>query len=143
MIDAIMNQLKQQVGGELQQKENVSGAELNGIFEVVKEQATGKIGENLLDQGLDGVMSLFSKNDNNKQADSLQASITGGIVDSLQKKLGFSGAKATGIVAIIMPYLLQLLTEKNSETPDDDPSPIKDILGGSLGSIGDKLGGLF
>ncbi len=143
MIDAIMNQLKQQVGGELQQKENVSGAELNGIFEVVKEQATGKIGENLLDQGLDGVMSLFSKNDNNKQADSLQASITGGIVDSLQKKLGFSGAKATGIVAIIMPYLLRLLTEKNSETPDDDPSPIKDILGGSLGSIGDKLGGLF
>ncbi|MFV0543171.1 MAG: hypothetical protein ACK5L8_05695 [Marinicella pacifica] len=143
MIDAIMNQLKQQVGGELQQNENVSGAELNGIFEVVKEQATGKIGENLLDQGLDGVMSLFSKNDNNKQADSLQASITGGIVDSLQKKLGFSGAKATGIVAIIMPYLLQLLTEKNSETPDDDPSPIKDILGGSLGSIGDKLGGLF
>lgn len=143
MIDAIMNQLKQQVGGELQQNENVSGAELNGIFEVVKEQATGKIGENLLDQGLDGVMSLFSKNDNNKQADSLQASITGGIVDSLQKKLGFSGAKATGIVAIIMPYLLRLLTEKNSETPDDDPSPIKDILGGSLGSIGDKLGGLF
>ncbi|GAA4814491.1 hypothetical protein GCM10011365_03650 [Marinicella pacifica] len=143
MIDGIMNQLKQQVGGELQQKENVSGAELNGIFEVVKEQATGKIGENLLDQGLDGVMSLFSKNDNNKQADSLQASITGGIVDSLQKKLGFSGAKATGIVAIIMPYLLRLLTEKNSETPDDDPSPIKDILGGSLGSIGDKLGGLF
>lgn len=143
MIDAIMNQLKEQVGGQLQQKENVSSSELSGIFDVVKEQATQKVGENMLDQGLDGVMSLFSKNDNNKQADSLQASITGGIVDSLQKKLGFSGSKATGIVAIIMPYLLQLITNKNAETPDDDPSPIKDILGGSMGSIGDKLGGLF
>ena len=143
MIDAIMNQLKQQVGSELQQKEQVNASELNGIFDVVKEQTAEKVGENMLDQGLDGVMSLFSNKDNNKQADSLQASITGGIVDSLQKKLGFSGSKATGIVSIIMPYLLQLLTDKNAETPDDDPSPIKDILGGSMGSIGDKLGGLF
>ena len=143
MIDAIMNQLKQQVGSELQQKEQVNASELNGIFDVVKEQTAEKVGENMLDQGLEGVMSLFSNNDNNKEADSLQASITGGIVDSLQKKLGFSGSKATGIVSIIMPYLLQLLTDKNAETPDDDPSPIKDILGGSMGSIGDKLGGLF
>lgn len=143
MIDAIMNQLKQQVGSELQQKEQVNASELNGIFDVVKEQTAEKVGENMLDQGLEGVMSLFSNNDNNKKADSLQASITGGIVDSLQKKLGFSGSKATGIVSIIMPYLLQLLTDKNAETPDDDPSPIKDILGGSMGSIGDKLGGLF
>lgn len=143
MIDAIMDQLKQQVAGQLQKKEGVSSTELNGIFDVVKQQATEKVGANMLDQGIDGVMSLFSKKDNNKQADSLQASITGGIVDSLQKKLGFSGSKATGIVAIVMPYLLQLLTDKNAETPDDDPSPIKDILGGSLGSIGDKLGGLF
>jgi len=143
MIDAIMNQLKQQVSGQLQQKENVSGTELNGIFDVVKQETAEKVGENMLDQGIDGVMSLFSKNDNNKEADSLQASITGGIVDSLQKKLGFSGTKATGIVAIIMPYLLKLITDKNAETPDDDPSPIKDILGGSMGSIGDKLGGLF
>ncbi len=143
MIDTIMNQLKQQVAGQLQQKENVNSTELNGIFDVVKEQTAEKVGENMLDQGLDGVMSLFSNNDNNKEADSLQASITGGIVDSLQKKLGFSGSKATGIVSIIMPYLLQLLTDKNAETPDDDPSPIKDILGGSMGSIGDKLGGLF
>ena len=143
MIDAIMNQLKQQVGGQLQQKENISSSELNGILDVVKEQATQKMGENMLDQGIEGVMSLFSNKDNNKQADSLQASITGGIVDSLQKKLGFSGSKATGIVAIIMPYLLKLLTDKNAETPDDDPSPIKDILGGSLGSIGDKLSGIF
>ncbi|KAA3641595.1 MAG: hypothetical protein DWP95_06480 [Proteobacteria bacterium] len=143
MIDAIMNQLKQQVGGQLQEKEGVSSSELSGIFDVVKEQATKKVGENMLDQGLDGVMSLFSNRDNNKEADSLQASITGGIVDGLQKKLGFSGSKATGIVAIIMPYLIRLITDKNTETPDDDPSPIKDILGGSLGSIGDKLGGLF
>ncbi|MCX7545124.1 hypothetical protein [Marinicella gelatinilytica] len=143
MIDAIMDQLKQQVAGQLQKKEGVSSTELNGIFDVVKQQATEKVGANMLDQGIDGVMSLFSKKDNNKQADSLQASITGGIVDGLQKKLGFSGSKATGIVAIIMPYLLQLITDKNAETPDDDPSPIKDILGGSMGSIGDKLSGLF
>jgi len=143
MIDAIMSQLKQQVGGQLQQKAGVDSSELGGIFDVVKDQATQKMGENMLDQGLDGVMSLFSNNDNNKQADSLQASITGGIVESLQNKLGFSGSKATGIVSIIMPYLLKMLTDKNAETPDDDASPIKDILGGSLGSIGDKLGGLF
>lgn len=143
MIDAIMNQLRQQVATQLQQQEDISSSELSGIMDVVKEQAAQKVGEDMLDQGLDGVMSLFSHKDNNKQADSLQASITGGIVDALQKKLGFSGSKATGIVAIVMPYLIQLLTDKNAETPDDDPSPIKDILGGSMGSIGDKLGGLF
>ena len=53
--------------------------------------------------------------------------------------------------SIIIPVLMNMITKKNAETPDNDPSPLNDLFnpkgqgGNDLlgGLIGKTLGGLF
>lgn len=144
MLDALLGQIKDQVGGELQQKEAVDSSQLDGIMGVVQSVAGEKIGKQVLGDGLGSVMNLFSNNNNTTEADSLQSDITGGIVTGLVEKLGFSSEKATSITSTIVPIVIGLITKKNSETPDDDSSPITDLFGGGdMGDIAGKIGGFF
>lgn len=87
MLDAILGQIKGQVGEQLQQKEGVESSQLDGIMDVVQSVAGEKIGKQVLGDGLGSVMNLFSNNNNTTEADSLQSDITGGIVTSLIEKL--------------------------------------------------------
>jgi hypothetical protein len=36
-----------------------------------------------------------------------------------------------------------LITKKNSETPDDDPSPLNEIFGGKEGDVGGTVGNIL
>lgn len=144
MLDTILGQLKGEVGSKLQSEQGVDSSQMDGIMGVVQSVAGEKIGKSLMGDGLNSVMNLFSDKPNTTSADSLQTDITGGIVTGLIEKLGFSSEKATSITSTVVPIIINLITSKNSETPDDDSSPITDIFGGGdLGGLADKVGGFF
>jgi hypothetical protein len=54
---------------------------------------------------------------------------------------------ANTIASIVIPKLLEMITSKNSETPDSDSSFISGIIGGDNADMMDKakdvLGGFF
>jgi uncharacterized protein YidB (DUF937 family) len=144
MLDTILGQLKNEVGPKLQSEAGVDSSQMDGIMGVVQSVAGEKIGKSLMGDGLSSVMNLFSDKPNTTQADTLQSDITGGIVSGLVEKLGFSSEKATSITSTIVPIIINLITKKNSETPDDDASPLTDLFGGGdLGGLADKVGGFF
>lgn len=144
MLDTILGQLKNEVGPKLQSEAGVDSSQMDGIMGVVQSVAGEKIGKSLMGDGLNSVMNLFSDKPNTTQADTLQSDITGGIVSGLIEKLGFSSEKATSITSTIVPIIINLITKKNSETPDDDASPLTDLFGGGdLGGLADKVGGFF
>jgi uncharacterized protein YidB (DUF937 family) len=89
-------------------------------------------------------MNLFSKQPNNTAANQLQSGITSGVINGLAGKLGISKEMAGTIAQIAVPALINLITKKNSETPDDDPSPLNNIFGGiGKGSAGDVARGML
>lgn len=144
MLDGILGQIKGQLGDSLQQQEGVDSSQLDGIMDIVQSVTGEKVGKQMLGDGLGPVMNLFSNNNNSTEADSLQSDITGGIASSLVEKLGFSGETATNITSAVIPMVINLVTEKNSETPDDDASPLTELFGGGdLGGIAGKIGDLF
>ncbi len=148
MLDNIISQLKDKVGGELQRKENVDSGQVDGIMDVVKNVAMEKVGKEMLGGGLENVMNLFGKKENHTGGDKLQSEISTGIMGGLMEKLGFDKGKAGSIVTMILPLLMKFITDKNSETADDDASPLKDLFGGGVkggigGAAGKALGGLF
>ncbi len=144
MLDGILGQIKGQLGDSLQQQEGVDSSQLDGILDIVKSVTGEKVGKQMLGDGLGPVMNLFSNNNNTTEADTLQSDITGGIASSLVEKLGFSGETATNITSTVIPMVINLVTEKNSETPDDDASPLTELFGGGdLGGLAGKLGDLF
>lgn len=146
MIDAILKTLKDQVGGQILEKANIPADKLDDVFSVIGDSAQSEVVSQMTSGGLSTMMNLFSNNSNSSSANQLQSNISGNIVTGLIKKLGLSESIAQTISQIVVPALIGLITKKNSETPDDDSSPLTDLFGqvtGNKGGIGGALGKLF
>lgn len=147
MLDNLIKTLTSQVGGDLQNKAGVKPDQLGGIMDVVKNTAGSTLGKQLTKgDGLNTMMNLFSDKPNNAAANGLQNVLNNDIVANLIKKTGIDQAQANQIAGMAMPALVGLITKKNNETPDNDPAPLMDLLGGGgsgLGGILGKIGGLF
>lgn len=151
MLDMILKGLKDQVGDELQQKAGVNQNMLDDILKITGNVATKEVSKEMLGGNLDAVMNLFSSAENNPQASSLQNNIMQGMVGNFVNQLGLKKETANMITSIIIPALMNMITQKNAQTPANDASPLQDLfdLGGQGGEnplgglIGKTLGGFF
>jgi hypothetical protein len=141
MIESLIEGLKDQIGGQILDKTDVQSNQLPDIFSVIGDTAKTEVKNSMLDGGLDTVMNLFSNKPNNSGANLLQSNITQGIVSGLIQKIGLNSSTATTIAGIAVPLLMNLITKKNNETPEDDPSPLNALFGGndSMGNLGGSL----
>lgn len=147
----ILNGLKSQVGSDLQQKAGLEGNMLDDILKITGNVATKEVSKEILGGNLEAVMNLFSNSHNNSQANSLQDNIMNEMVSDFVQQLGLKKETASLAASIIIPALMGLITNKNSETPEDDASPLTDLFNtkGKGDSdplarlIGKTLGGLF
>jgi uncharacterized protein YidB (DUF937 family) len=144
MLSDILNAVKSSTAGELISKAGISQDQIDGVFDTIGDVTKDKVGGQLASGNLDGLMSLFSKGANNGAADGIQSALTSGIATQLADKFGFSEQTVSTISAIVVPKLISMITSKNSETPDDDPSPLTSMFGGNIADKAkDALGGLF
>jgi uncharacterized protein YidB (DUF937 family) len=145
MIDEILNVLKNEVGGQIMEKANIPSDKLDSVMNVIGDSAKKEVVSQMTSGNLSTMMNLFSNNKNSHGADDLQSSIQNNIVSGLIQKLGLSESIANTISNIAVPALIGLITKKNNETPDDDPSPLNDIFGNVMNNKGggNILGGLF
>lgn len=145
MFSNILNSLKESVSGELVEKAGVSEDQLPQIFDEIGNVTTEKLGGEIASGNIGSLMNLFSNSDNSSDANGIQSSLTSGIVSSLAGKFGIDQSKATSIANIVIPKLMALITDKNNETPDDDPSFLSGLLGGGdfMGKAKNALGGMF
>jgi hypothetical protein len=148
MLEQLMNSLKSEVGGQLSSQTNLPAGSIDKVFSVIGDVTKKEVTGQMLGGNLSNVMNLFSNQPNNSGADLLQSNISSGVITSLTGKLGLSPEISKTIAAVAIPALINLITKKNSSTPDDDPSPLNEIFGGAakggLGGIAKGLlGGLF
>lgn len=149
MLDQLMNSLKSEVGEQLSSQTSLPAGSLDKVFSVIGDVTKKEVTGQMFGGNLSNVMNLFSDKPNNDGANLLQSNIASGVVSNLTSKLGLSPEISKTIAAIAIPALINLITRKNNTTPDDDPSPLNEIFGGSrkgglLGGIAKgMLGGLF
>ncbi len=143
MVESIINALKSEVGEQILGQTDLKSDQLNGVFSVIGDVATREVKDQMLSGNLSDVMNLFSDKPNTASANILQNNILNGVISNLVSKLGLSQGVASTIAAIAIPALMNLITKKNSTTPDDDPSPLNEIFGGKKGGLGGALGGLL
>ena len=141
MIENLIEGLKDQIGGQILDKTDVQSDLLPDIFSVIGDTAKTEVKNSMLDGGLDTVMNLFSNKPNDSGANLLQSNITQGIVSGLIQKIGLNSSTASTIAGVAVPLLMNLITKKNNETPEDDPSPLNALFGGndSMGNMGGNL----
>ena len=143
MIESIINALKSEVGSQIVGQTNLPSGNLDKVFGIIGDVTKKEVTGQLKSGNLSTVMNLFSNQANNSGANALQNSITSGIVANLASKLGLSQQVSNTIAQIAVPALMNLITKKNSTTPDDDPSPLNDIFGSiTKGATGNVVGGI-
>jgi hypothetical protein len=148
MLENLIGTLKSEVGGQILSQTKLPSNNLDKVFSVIGDVAKKEVTGQMLGGGLSNVMNLFSDQPNNAGANLLQTNITSGVIGGLASKLGLSPDISKNIAQIAVPALINLVTRKNSTTPDDDPSPLHDLFGGAgkngiLGTAKNLLGGFL
>jgi len=149
MFSSILSSLKDNISGDLVEKAGVSKDQLPKVIDQIGNVTKEKLGAEVASGNMGSLMNLFSKKDNSSGAEGIQASLTSGIVSGLAGKFGIDEAKAVMISNIVVPKLIEMISNKNAETSDSDSSFLSGMLGGSdkdggvMGKAKDALGGLF
>ncbi|MGE5419768.1 MAG: hypothetical protein ACM3UT_06250 [Chloroflexota bacterium] len=144
MLENLIGNLKSEVGGKIMSEAKLPSGQLDKVFGIIGDVTKKEVGNQMTGGGIANVMNLFSKQQNNTGANALQSNITSGVISGLVSKLGLSSEISGKVAGIAIPALINMITKKNSSTPDDDPSPLLDIFGGSgKGIIGNAAKGIL
>jgi len=143
MIDAILSQLKNQITGELKSKANLNDEEVDKVVQATGKAADEEIGKSLSIGNVSTLMNLFSSQSNNSSANSLQNTLQNTLTDKIVQYVGVDKSKAQMISGIVLPQIMNLITNKNEQTPADDSSPLMDMFSDALGGGKSKGGGLL
>lgn len=144
MLDNIIKSLKSEVGGQLSGQTNLPAGSIDKVFSVIGDVTKKEVTGQMLGGNLSDVMNLFSDKPNNKGANLLQSNISSGVIAGLVSKLGLSPEISKSVASIAIPALINMITRKNSTTPDDDPSPLNELFGGAAkGGLGGIAKGLL
>ena len=129
MIEKLLGNLKSEVGNKIVNQTNLPPDKLDNVFSVIGDVTKKEVSGQLLGGGIGTVMNLFSKKSNNEDANSLQSNITNGVISGLVNKAGITKEMSGNIANIAIPALINMITQKNSSTPDDDASPLTELFG--------------
>lgn len=148
MIENLLQTLKSEVGSQITGQTRLPSGNLDKVFSVIGDVTKKEVTQQMVGGGLSNVMNLFSKQQNNAGANLIQSNITSGVISGLVGKLGLSQDVSKSIAQIAVPALVNMITNKNSRTPDDDPSPLNELFGGSaksgvLGGVAKNILGKF
>ncbi len=149
MLEQLIDSLKSEVGGQIAGQTNLPSGNLDKIFSVIGDAAKREVTGHILGGKLSDVMNLFSNKPNTDGANQLQSNISSGVVSDLTSKLGLSPEVSNSIASTVLPKLINMITNHNNTTPENDPSPLHELFGtggdsgGILGAAKNLLGGLF
>lgn len=148
MFDQILSSVKDMALGAVNDNQQIPNNKMDDILKIAEKVFKKQVANESSKSGAGNIVNLFSNVQNNSAANSIQNNITDGVVEELVKNIGLDSASAKLAADTVVPMLMKKITDKNSQTPDNDLSPLNDIFGkigggskgGILGGISDLLG---
>ncbi len=146
MLEGIINSVKGQLTGELQNKFNIDPNQANRSVDLAKDNLTHGLKQEATGGDFSGIMDMLKGN--KAPADSsVVNSMTHNYITDLTSKLGIPSQVAQQIGPFVMTFLMNKVSGKVT-SEGMGQSDVMSMLGGGLmdklpKGIGDKLGGLF
>jgi len=151
MLENIINNVKGQLTGELQNKFNLQPDKADQSVELAKEHMTDGLRKQATGGDFGGIMDVLKGNRGATAEHAGVNSIIGNYVNDLTTKLGLPESVARQVGPFVITFLMNKVTGKvNAQGMGQ--SDIMSMLGGGSGGglksnltkgLGDKLGGLF
>ncbi|QCR23528.1 DUF937 domain-containing protein [Pontibacter sp. SGAir0037] len=146
MLDNIINGVKGQLSGELQQKFNINPDQANRSVDMAKDNLSHGLKKEATGGDFGGIMDLLK----GKKAPAESSAVNGmtnKYISDLTSKLGIPSQVANQIGPFVMTFLMNKVTGK-VQSDGMGQTDIMGMLGGGLADklpkgIADKLGGFF
>lgn len=136
MLDGIIDAVKGQAVEALTSKLGLNGTEIDSVLSSSQQAVEKTVSEEAGSNGVDTLLNLFSGNDNSSAANGLLSSLGGNLISSLTNS-GFESGKSSQIKDIVMPLVVNFISQKVG----GDSSNLAGMLGGLLGGQSDQKGG--
>lgn len=145
MLDSIINSVKGEIGSSLMEKFGLDTNQKDKAFNIAEETIKDKVKKEASGGGLNGIMNLFSSNDNDAEGNSMLDSLGGDLVAKFSSQLGLDSAVSGGIKDMILDKVTAMIGSKLGSNFDVSSllSLVGDSKSGGLGGMLGKLGGLF
>ena len=139
MLDEILSTLKSQAAPDLMTKSGLNEQQTNGSINAAADSVKQVIGGSD-GFGLDDVLNLFSQAQNTSGADGLLGNIGRVLTGKLTSEVGLSSDKASGVQALLLPLLTNLITQKVGGDHGNLQSLIGSFTGNQAGMAGAAQG---
>ena len=146
MLENIINSVKGQLTGDLQNKFNLNPTQAEQSVDLAKEQIETGLQKEAAGGDVSGIMNLLKGGQAAAASHPAVSDMVNNYVQALSTKLGIPA----GVASQIGPHVIQFIMEKLSgkvnsgEVKQTDLMGMLGGLGGKLpGGLGDKLGGMF
>jgi len=144
MLEQLLQGLQGEVGQEVQEKAGINSDMMSQIMKMAGGVAAQHAVKEIAGGGIGNLMNLFSNKPNNSSANSIQGNIANSVVSNLVEKMGIDGGKADMITKMVLPSIMNMITKKNNETPENDTSPLESLFGGNQADgISNLIGGFL
>lgn len=137
MFDSILDAVKGEITAGLTSKLGLNNAEVDKTLNSTKEALDKTVADETKSNGVEGLLNLFSKDDNSSSANGVLKDLGGNLLSSLTSN-GFSSDKASSIKDMIIPIVVKYASDKIG----GDASMLTGLIGGSEGIAG-KASGLL
>lgn len=135
MLDQILSSLKQQVlpqlTGQLGLNEQQAHGSIQATANSLQEVVGGGDGF-----GMDDMLNLFSQAQNTTGADGILSNIGRVLQGKLTSDVGLSSDKASGVQALLLPLITNLITQKVG----GDHGNLQSLIGSFMGNQGGMAG---
>lgn len=137
MLDNILDQLKGQLGPDLMEKFGLDEAKKDQVFSAAKDSIKTNVkNEAAGGGGLEGLLNMFSKGENNDAGNAMQSKIGGDMIAKIAAKAGIDESKAAGIQEMILSQVTKMMGDKKGGSFD-----ISSLLSMVTGGGDSKSGG--
>lgn len=112
MLDGILDQLKGQLGPEMMEKFGLDEDKKEKVFAAAKDSIKDGVQKESAGGGLDGILNMFSKGDNNDAGNAAQDKLGGDMISNITSKLGIDAGQAGGIKDMILSQVTKMMGDK-------------------------------
>lgn len=143
MINDIINNLKGQLTGELQNKYDLQPDTANKSVDLAKDNIMDEMKQRAASGDIGGLMDVFKGNKAPGQSSAVDGMI-GKYVSDLTGKLGIPASVAQQVAPFAINFIMQKITGKVSSGNVSQTDLLGGLMGGGLkDSLSKGLGGLF
>jgi hypothetical protein len=142
MLDQILSTLQQEALPQLTGQLGLSEQQAHGAIQATANSLQQVVGGSD-GFGLDDVLNLFSQAQNTSGADGILSKIGQVLTGKLTSEVGLSSDKASGVQALLLPLITNLITRKVGGDHGNLQNLIGSFTGNQAGAAGGLIGKLF